>query len=424
VRSASSAARALLGVSLALGSPAALAAGGDQPVIELPEDEGPAGRFAVRSDPLTLVDERVASITHSVVLGGYGEYQFFAPEGEDSFFQHQRYILFVYSRISDRISTATEVEFEFGGTPRKADGALTTGEVLLEYSVVDFRLADWLTLRTGIVLMPFAFNLRHDSPTRDLTERPLAMTTLVPTTWFEIGAGLVGGFELGDHRLHYETYVVNGLDARINDGLALRGARGSLGEDNNNDKAVVGRLSWSPALGKELGLVGYTGEYNRSGGRVNLLAVDTTLRFGRLELLFEGATAFIDPGFVEGFSAASPANTRKPVPERMSGYYAQANYHVPVGWPRSDESHLTFVLRYEELDSDQAAENENDVSRVTFGLNYRPVEAYVIKTDLQAQTLGPRGLLWAAQGDLDEDEGWWFSERPELTFATSVAMMF
>ena len=359
-----------------------------------------------------------------MVIGGYGEYHFFAPEGRNSWFQHQRYILFAYSQISERVSTATEIEFEFGGSPRKKDGVLHFGEVLLEYSVVDFQLVDALALRAGIVLVPFAFNLRHDSPTRDLTERPIALTTLVPTTWFEAGVGVLGDAAVGDHELHYELYVINGLDSRIVDGVGLRGARGSLGEDNNDDKALTGRLAWSPAIGKELGATAYTGEYDRRGGRVNLLALDTTLRFGSLELLFEGAVADIDPGFIEGFSAASPANTRRPVPERMLGYYAQANYHVPVAWPNPDQSHLTLVLRYEELDTDVAQENANDRIRTTLGVNFRPVEAFVVKTDLQLASRGARGLLWLAQDDLDEAEGWWWTSRPELTFAASAAMLF
>ena len=45
-----------------------------------------------------------------------------------------------------------------------------------------------------------AFNLRHDAPTRDLTERPRPLTTVVPTTWFEAGVGLLGFDKIGQHR--------------------------------------------------------------------------------------------------------------------------------------------------------------------------------------------------------------------------------
>ena len=83
-------------------------------------------------------------------------------------------------------------------------------------------------------LMASAFNLRHDAPTRDLVDRPIALTTILPTTWFESGAGFHGKIPIGDtHRVGYELYLVNGLDARIFDGFGLRAARGSHFEDNN-----------------------------------------------------------------------------------------------------------------------------------------------------------------------------------------------
>lgn len=351
----------------------------------------------VRTDVFADLTAKVTNIVDRTTLGGYGEHWYQSGEDRISGFRAHRYVLFVYSQISDRISTATEIEFEFAGSPGKRDGVLGFGEVLLEFSVVDFTLADWAVLRAGVILMPIGtFNIRHDAPTRDLTDRPIAYTTIVPSTWFESGAGFYGSVSLGEsQRLSYDLYVVNGLDARIVDGFAFRAARGSHFEDNNHDKAVVGRVAYSPSLGFEVGLSGYTGAYDKLKNRVNLANLDFTWRLGRVELLGEVVYAQIDEGFVEGFTASSSANTRDAVPTGMFGFYVQANCHfgIPILWDHLPDwlagATMTGVVRYEGKDTDvNRSSRQGDQRRLTLGLNFRPLEAYVLKTDLQLDAFG------------------------------------
>lgn len=384
--------------------------------------------YRARTDNSKSAVERASSIIDRTVLGGYGEHEFEAGPGKVSRFRAHRYVLFIYSKVTDRISVATEVEFEFAGSPGKRDGTLGFGEVLLEFSVVDLNIFDWLIARAGIILVPVGtFNVRHDAPTRDLSARPIAYTTIVPSTWFESGAGFYGNFALGDsQRLGYEIYVVNGLDARITDGFGMRAARGSHFEDNNHDKAVVGRVAYSPTLGLEFGLSGYTGAYDKAKNRVNMVNLDFTWRRGRLELLGEAVLALIDSGFVEGFSETSASNTRDPVPETMLGFYLQANYHfrIPPLWKVMPSwlqgSTFTGVLRYEGKDTNTAVSSRlGDQRRLTAGLNFRPVEAYVLKTDFQLDSYGVDGVRAAP----DIWTGRFWSDM-EFTFMTSVAFLF
>lgn len=350
-----------------------------------------------RTDVFASLTDKVTGIIDRTTLGGYGEHWFEAGDNRVARFRAHRYILFVYSQISDRISTATEIEFEFAGSPNKRDGILGFGEVLLEFSVVDFTITDWLILRAGVILIPVgAFNVRHDAPTRDLTTRPIAYTTIVPSTWFESGAGLLGTFEIGDTQsLSYELYAVNGFDARIFDGFGLRAARGSHFEDNNHDKALVGRLGYSPFLGLEIGLSGYTGAYDRQQNRVNMANVDLTWRLGKLEVLGEAVYVAIDEGFVEGFSDGSAANTRDAVPEGMFGFYLQGNYHfgIPGLWEMLPDwlaqATMTGVIRYEGKDTNvNIGSRIGDQRRLSLGLNFRPIEPYVIKTEFQFDAFG------------------------------------
>jgi hypothetical protein len=384
-----------------------------------------AESFEERLQPTTTLAQRAASILDRTTLGGYAEHDFLAPKDGVSTFRNHRYVLFVYSHISERISTATEIEFEFAGSPLKRNGVLGAGEVLLEFSVVDLELTEWATLRAGVILVPVgAYNLRHDAPAQELPERPIAYTTIVPTTWFESGAGFLGGFDLGgDWKLNYEVYAVNGLDAKILDGQGFRAARGSHLEDNNDDKAFTGRVALSPFLGLEAALSGYTGAYDREGRRVSMVNADFFWRLGQFDVTGEVVRAFIDPGYVQGFPEGSPANTRDRVPEDMFGFYAQTNYRfriepffrlLPEEWR---DGHFTATLRYEEKNTDLDFVTAGDVARLTLGLNWRPLPPYVIKNSFHWEKTGAAGEqphVWTG--------GFWKENNWE--YIASVAYLF
>ena len=385
----------------------------------------PRDVFIDRLQPTSTLSQRAAAILDRTTLGGYAEHDFLWSDDGRSTFRNHRYVLFVYSHISERISTATEIEFEFAGSPLKRDGVLQAGEVLLEFSVVDLKLTEWMTFRAGVILVPVgAYNLRHDAPAQELAECPIAYTTVVPTTWFESGAGFLGGFDLGrDWRLSYEAYAINGLDARILDDQGFRGARGSHLEDNNNDKALTARVSVSPFLGLEAAVSGYTGEYDLEGRRASMLNADVFWRVGALDLTGEVVRAFIDPGYVQGFPEGSTSNTRQRVPTGMFGFYAQANYRfriepffrwLPDEW---HDGHFTASLRYEEKDTDTEFVTVGDVARLTLGLNFRPLPPYVIKTSLYWEKSGGDGLkphLWTND----------FWSQGHLAGIASVAYLF
>ena len=381
--------------------------------------------FRERLDPTASLTQRAASILDRTTIGGYSEHDLVISRNGSSTFRNHRYVLFVYSHISERISTATEVEFEFGGSPLKRDGTLGPGEVLLEFSVVDLEIARWLIFRAGVILVPVGiYNLRHDAPAQELPERPIAYTTVVPTTWFESGAGFLGELNVGSTVVGYEAYAVNGLDARILDVEGFRAARGSHLEDNNADKAITGRLFVSPSLGLEMGISGYTGAYDDQGRRANLVNADLFWRLGRVDLTGEVVRAFVDPGYVQGFAADSPANTRTRVPTGMTGFYAQANYRFAIEPlfrllpPEWREGHFTASVRYEEKDTDTEFITAGDAARLTVGLNFRPLPPYVIKQSFDFEKNGSEGI--------EQPHAWRrrFWEEPSYEYIASVAFLF
>ncbi|HET6347305.1 MAG TPA: hypothetical protein VFH51_20400, partial [Myxococcota bacterium] len=282
--------------------------------------------------------------------------------------------------------------------------------------------------RSGVVLVPLgAVNLHDDGVSFDLTARPLFYGAVIPSLWREVGIGFLGRWALASGgRITYEAYAVNGLDARIADGAGLGAAVGALGEDNNHDKAWVGRLAWSPRPDVELGLSGYTGNYDAFGHRLSMGNMDVQWRLGGVELLGELVVAQLDPGFVQGFPADSAANTRAAVPDALWGFYAQVAYHFAIEALRphlpEDLRGTTFAaaLRYDGVDTDTGrASAAGDGRRLTLGVNVRPAEAFVFKVDLSQESRG----VDAERGAHDAwESGFW--RRGTRRCMASVAFLF
>jgi hypothetical protein len=203
-------------------------------------------------------------------------------------------------------------------------------------------------------------------------------------------------------KLDYEVYLVNGfngtssaevLTAPAGGGTVtkstvktqggtittggIRSARGSQKSDNNNNKAVVGRLAYSPRLGYELGVSGHSGAYDDKGENdLTIMAVDGAAQFGPLEILGEAAKADVDRG--AGISQTA-------VPGSLRGWYGQANLHFLQDKLRQGST-FTAVFRYDEYDTDLSTK----LSRETYGLNFRPVEDAVFVVDYAVNHENPR----------------------------------
>lgn len=333
-----------------------------------------------------------------VVVGGYTDHEFVNFENTNSNFDQHRWIINIGAELGDRLRFYSEYEIEHGGPDAKGGG-----EAKVEQAWIDFLIEDWVNLRAGALLVPFGrTNLYHDSDVRDLTGRPIVARDIIPTTWTESGAGFygevnptIGKYE--DLALAYEAYVINGLNDGFDD-TSLSGAKGSLGgssNDNNNSKAVVGRLVISPFLGHEVGLSGYWGKYNTDGDAISGQAIDWLSTWGPLEFVGEYAH----------FNVDEPAPVSD-IAKTFQGYRAQVNYHF---WPEFldntflgkgfEDPTFTLVNRYgwakinDDSDADAFGEVEdNEQSRYTLGLNYRPIESWVFKTEYEWNINNGEGL--------------------------------
>lgn len=324
----------------------------------------------------------------NVSVGGYMDIEFGNFENNDSFFKQHRWIINIGAELAERLRFFSEYEIEYGGPDAQNAG---DGEAKVEQAWIDYLIEDWINLRIGALLVPFGrYNLYHDSDLQDLTDRPLVARDIIPTTWTESGAGFYGEFNptIGSYEdlvVGYETYVINGLDDDFSD-TGIGNAKGSLKEDNNNSKAVVGRLVLSPAIGHEIGFSGYWGKYNDLDDNITGKAIDWLSTWGPLEIVGEYAHFNVDePDFTTGSSTD--------VPKTFDGYRIQANYHF---WPEFlndtflgrgfEDPTFTLVSRYgwAKIDDDSdATTGDNEESRYTLGFNYRPIESWVLKFEYQ-----------------------------------------
>lgn len=144
-----------------------------------------------------------------VALGGYMEsnWQYLSKEGlsDGHQFQFRRFTLFTAATVSKRVKFLAELEFE--------DGAK---EIAVEFAALDFEFSPLLNLRGGIVVNPIgAFNQNHDGPKWEFTDRPIAMTQMLPATWSTTGFGAYGKKNFDKWRFGYEFYLTGGFDRTI-----------------------------------------------------------------------------------------------------------------------------------------------------------------------------------------------------------------
>jgi len=357
------------------------------------------------------------------IVGGYMDLQYrthrnavletgYPDRGTTNGYDQQRFVPFIYADITEHLKFASELEIEHG-----VRGNTGQNEISLEFAHVDYLVNELLNVRAGIVLIPLGkFNLLHDSPLNDLTDRPIVSRLVIPSTMSETGAGLYGTFYPGrtgkvDYEVYYTTgpcgYNSNGSPRVTEDGgtknSRQRKCASDDGFDINNGKAVSGRLAYSPMLGVEVGGSGYFGNQSATSyNPLSIYAVDWTLQKGPFELIGEAAWAYArgnrlaipGSGFPTGsfLTGGSPLNPIAPHPQRLWGFYAQANYHFMPSFltklaPKrfGEGSTFTAVFRYDRvnLNMDNKGENAGEWEQLSFGLNYRPIEDAVIKMSYQ-----------------------------------------
>jgi hypothetical protein len=333
-------------------------------------------------------------------VGGYAEMHYNAPQDGTTILDFHRFVLLISKPITDWIFFNSEVELEHA----LVVGGEESGEVELEQAYLQFQVAPWIGIRAGIILIPVGLiNPVHEPPTFYGVERPDFHRYIIPTTWFDGGAGVVG--QAGN--VAFEAYAMSPLDAsgfRGSDGI--RAGRQKGFESETESLALTGMARYR-AAGFALGASFWRGNSNSTAVRqcartpdsnpegeddgcdntdpvdidsvlVTLAALDFELQQGIFALRAEYAT-----GTIENSDKLNALFGRN-VSSAFNGYYVEPSARV---WQQGDHSIGVFV-RYEDLNPQAEVEtgSVNDslnFTKTLVGANYWPHPDVAVKVDVE-----------------------------------------
>jgi hypothetical protein len=320
-----------------------------------------------------------------VSIAGYGEMLFQRLDasnesgsrlGADSSIDLLRAILYTGYRFNDRFLFNSEVEFEHGGD-----------EISIEFAYLEYQINRHLSVRGGNLLVPLGLvNEFHEPNVFIGTRRPETERRIIPSTWHENGAGLVG--TAGP--VTFRAYAVNGLNATGFTAAGIRGGRQGGAEATANNWAFAGRADVAPIPGVFAGIGLYQGGSGQ--GEIDGTDVGTTIveLHGQAQIrgfdvrgLF--ARAHLDDAgrLNEALGLAGRAS----VGETMAGGYGQVAYNLLS--QRSSRLSLAPFYRFEQLNtqhrvpSGYVADPARDMRMHVLGVELKPIPAIVVKADYQ-----------------------------------------
>ena len=336
------------------------------------------------------------------------DFHFNRVEGQDPVLDFHRFVLLFNHSFSSRIRFVGELELEHA----LVEGLEEAGELELEQAYLDFLISRRFNVRAGMLLVPMGIiNERHEPPVFNGVERPFVDTVIIPSTWFEVGAGIHG--ELG-RGFRYRAFVMAPLDAlEFSADEGIRGGRQKGAEANVRNVAFTGRAEYLGVPGLTVGASFWTGDSS-----FRLPRLDTTVRIGevdaryqrdRLELRGEFAQVAIEDAgrlnnALQGLIGISPNIARS-----LRGFYGEAAYRV---WNQGAPRDLVAFVRYENFDTQFRMPEgfqrlrEFDRDAVVIGTTYYPDPDIAIKVDYVR--LRNQSGIFKNTNSFNIGLGWWF----------------
>ena len=323
----------------------------------------------------------------SVIVGAYGELTYNQPESSNGELDVQRLVLLFGYNFNDKTQFVTEVEFEH------------VQEVYIEQAFVNYSLSSNISLRGGLMLVPFGIiNEFHEPTTFNGVERPELDNVIVPTTWRELGIGVTVRFN--ELSLGYQAYIFNGFkSANLNGSGGVSGTlKGSNGLRGGRQKGIQSTVD-SPTLsvkldyyglpGLRLGLAGYFGDTQVEddldaidGAKIGVSMLGLDARYAFQRFTARGQYVYASLSDTEAYNDL----TGKDLGSLMKGWYLEGAYNL---LPQTKQQRLFAFLRYETYDTH--ADTDGDLVRndaynrtdITLGLSYHIAPGVVFKGDYQ-----------------------------------------
>jgi hypothetical protein len=316
--------------------------------------------------------------TTKFLLAGWAEGMYEQRNGQASTFSASFNPLFLWE-LTPKIlfDGRLEIQPSGGGT-----------NVNLVNAQISYLLNDYMALGAGEFFSPSNVFVERFEPQwiNKLPDRPIGVYQGVLPN-ISVGAQVRGGFPIGPTRADYAFYVSNGPILRAFDARTAGTLDFSGYTDNNDNKAVGGRVGFLPIPGVE---VGYGFETSKPGfqgtsfSRVQALVQsvdleitrDSDLLKGRFNVFAQYAWSKVDHAVYDpdGSLGFGPL----PLTAKRDGGYAEIAYR-PTKLDIDFLRNLEMIFRWDHLSGDPSGLGDPSETRWTLGLNYWLSPSTVVK---------------------------------------------
>lgn len=340
-------------------------------------------------------------------ISGYMDFHLNKPTGRAGALDFHRFVILFNHAFSPRIRFVGELELEHAFV----EGLEEAGELELEQAYVDFLLSRHINVRAGMLLVPIGIiNERHEPPVFNGVERPFVDTVIVPSTWFEVGAGIHGELGRGFRYRAYATAPLDALEFTADEGI--RGGRQKGAESNVRNFAFTGRAEYIGVRDLTVGGSVWSGDSSFAAPRldttVRVAEIDGRYHRERLELRGQYAHVFIGGAGALNDALGRLTGVQPNVARQLRGFYGEAGYRV---WAESPRDLVAFV-RYENFDTQFRMPagflplKEFDRDGWIVGATYYPDPDVAVKVDYVR--LRSQSVVTRFPNSFNVGLGWWF----------------
>jgi hypothetical protein len=342
-------------------------------------------------------------------LSAYMDFHVNKADKAPAVIDFHRFVLLMTHSFSPKVRFVGELELEHAFV----EGLEEAGELELEQAYVDFLLSRRVNVRAGMVLVPIGIiNERHEPPVYHGVERNFVDTVIIPSTWFDVGAGVHGTLGHGFRYRAYALAPLNALEFSADEGI--RGGRQKGSQAEANSVAFAGRLEYLGVRGLALGASTWIGKASpfesQLDNTVRIGEVDARYRRGRTELRAQFAQVGISDAARLNEALGRATGVSPNIARSLRGFYAEAAYRL---WNSGAPRDLVGFARYENFDTQYRMPSgfvplkELDRDAWVIGATYYPDPDVAVKFDY-TQLRNQSGGLFPTRHTLNAGLGWWF----------------
>ncbi len=341
-------------------------------------------------------------------ISGYMDFHVNKDRGDAFRPDFHRFVLLFGHSFSNRIKFWSEFELEHSIVA----GGEESGEIAVEQAYLDFLIKPYLNLRAGMLLHPVGIiNERHEPPSFNGVERTFVETTIIPSTWRDLGFGLTG--DLG-HGFRYRTYLTASLDAtRFDAERGISEGRTSGFDSSMRNPAKVGRIEFAGVRRLTLGASFYTGHsgfrLQSVNPRVTLYDLDARFSYKRLDIRGLFAHTWVSEAGTLNQVLQRQLGHNPNMGSQMRGWYLEPGVHL---FPKRLRHDLIAFARYEKFNTQHRMPagylplRQFDRSSWVTGLTYKPHADIAFKFDYNFNR-NASTVVKAVDG-INLGIGWWF----------------